>query len=267
MTSTLRVVILAWLALAVFAQPDTGAIAGRVTDESGGVLPGVKVTVLAASVAKEIVTGADGRFLIPGLPVGTYRVRAELAGYRPAMLENLVVKRGATTDVRVPMRVGILSGSLMVLPADGVAGAMREAVEVLHVRVRSLIGSGPLGKGANIIGTEHEAVVLETIKAGATARAPNTFVKFWQHDAGRVVEDGRNYLGRFRVIAPGEPVIVLLRSSPSEGLTTYADDRYLFSTAKGVVTAFAIQDPRIPDGTPVDKAIATLRELVKAGDR
>ena len=269
MAFPLRAVLVVWLVLAPIAglaQPDTGAIGGRVNDDAGGVL-GVRVTVLAAAVAKETVTGADGRFLIPGLPAGTYRLRAELAGFRPNTIENVVVRAGATTDVRVALRAGFRANNDYVLPADGIAGAMREAAEVLHVRVRSLIGSGPLGTAANIVGTEYEAVVLETIKPGSAVRAANTFVKFWQHDAGRVVEEGRNYLGQFRVIAPGESAIVLLRSDSARGLTTYADPRYLMSTAKGVVTSLGSADARVPDGMPVDKAIETLRGLLKTTDR
>jgi hypothetical protein len=270
MQSMIRAVVLVTVALVMTPQTGgTGTLSGRVTnaEDAGVALPGVTVTAISTMITRTATSAADGRYTIRELPPGTYRVRADMNAFRAAAVERVEIKAGASTEVDFSMRLGIITNADFAAPPGGVADALREADEVLHVRARSIIGSGPLGRNATIVGTQYEAVVLETIKPGGAVRAPNSFVKFWQHDAGRVVEDGRNYLGQFRVIAPGESVIVMLRSEPARGLTTYADARYLISTAKGVVTAFGTPDPRIPNGTPVDKAIETLRALLKSGGR
>src|SRR5713226_761763 len=72
-----------------------GAIGGNVTDASGGVLPGVTVTLNNAqgSVGGRQVTSTDerGTYQFLRLVPGTYGVRAELQGFRPAEQRNIIV--------------------------------------------------------------------------------------------------------------------------------------------------------------------------------
>src|SRR5687768_18616192 len=60
----------------------TSTINGAVTDESGGALPGVTVTLSGAAlqVQQTTVTDADGRYRFLELRAGTYDLRYELAG-------------------------------------------------------------------------------------------------------------------------------------------------------------------------------------------
>jgi carboxypeptidase family protein len=53
-----------------------------VTDASGGVLPGVQITIGqdATGLTRVATTDLDGRFMFPALTVGRYDLRAELAG-------------------------------------------------------------------------------------------------------------------------------------------------------------------------------------------
>ena len=63
-----------------FAQVANAVVTGIVTDAQGGVLPGVTITVRNADsgVTRTIVTEADGRYRLGGLPPGRYNLRAEL---------------------------------------------------------------------------------------------------------------------------------------------------------------------------------------------
>src|SRR4029450_10520645 len=65
------------------AQRTTGEIVGKVVDESGGVLPGVTVTLKGAGVAgtPSVVTGEAGTYRFPVLPAGTYSLQFALAGF------------------------------------------------------------------------------------------------------------------------------------------------------------------------------------------
>src|SRR5881409_1185774 len=67
----------------VFAQ-STAELRGVVQDESGAVVPGVTVTSMNELTGLERTTISDsgGRFNFPRLPVGSYRVEAELQGFR-----------------------------------------------------------------------------------------------------------------------------------------------------------------------------------------
>jgi hypothetical protein len=56
------------------AQQPTGEIFGKVTDQSGAVLPGVSVTLSAPSLLQPLtaVTSATGTYQFPRLDIGTY---------------------------------------------------------------------------------------------------------------------------------------------------------------------------------------------------
>ena len=75
----------------VFAQDFRGAVAGRVTDQSGGILPGVTVTVThkETNVSTNTVTNETGNYSLLYLQPGAYTVSAELQGFRKVTRENV----------------------------------------------------------------------------------------------------------------------------------------------------------------------------------
>ena len=56
----------------VWAQLSTAQLSGRITDESGAVLPGVAVTATQTDtgLTRSVVTDADGTYVMPNLPTG-----------------------------------------------------------------------------------------------------------------------------------------------------------------------------------------------------
>lgn len=68
--------ILIFSSAGAFAQA-TAQLSGRVTDESGGVLPGVSVTVTQTDTGftRTTVTDDSGTYVLPNLPIGPYRIR------------------------------------------------------------------------------------------------------------------------------------------------------------------------------------------------
>lgn len=66
------------------AQTVAGSISGRVTDSSGGVLPGATITVTNTNTGLVVERTSDesGQFVATNLPVGPYSVDANLSGFR-----------------------------------------------------------------------------------------------------------------------------------------------------------------------------------------
>src|SRR6187402_3145936 len=90
---------LLWLACTqvAFAQGATGRVTGRVSDETGGVLPGVTVELRAAgTTAQSTVTGADGQYVFDSVTPGTYSVAISLINFATVNHPNLQVQAGAT---------------------------------------------------------------------------------------------------------------------------------------------------------------------------
>ncbi len=84
-----------------FAQGGaTGAIAGTVQDASGAFIANADVRVTNQDtkvLERAIKTGADGSFTAPLLPVGTYTVNIQSAGFAPSDFPGIVVRVTETT--------------------------------------------------------------------------------------------------------------------------------------------------------------------------
>jgi outer membrane receptor protein involved in Fe transport len=87
------------------AQGTSGAIAGRVRDAQGLVVPGVTVTVTGSQGSRTAVTDDRGAFTVPFLTPGTYRLRVELSGFSPLTREDLIVRLGETTEVALTLEL------------------------------------------------------------------------------------------------------------------------------------------------------------------
>src|SRR5216117_4608173 len=94
----------------------TGSINGKVTDSSGGVLPGVTVTASSPSLmgVQTSVTDAGGNYRFPALPPGTYTVTFELPGFNTLKRENIQIAMGFTAAVNVELAVASLQETVTV---------------------------------------------------------------------------------------------------------------------------------------------------------
>ena len=104
----LALVCLTLSAAMASAQVPTGTISGRVTDTSGGVLPGVTVTASSPNLQgpREVVTSASGDYVLALLPPGTYALEFVLPGFQTVKTELKV----ASTEV-VPFDVELGVGT------------------------------------------------------------------------------------------------------------------------------------------------------------
>jgi hypothetical protein len=113
----LTLALLTLLAGAAVASAQTfrGGISGRVTDQSGGVLPGATVTATntGTGVGRTTVTSTTGDFALPDLALGTYTVEVSLEGFQPqkATVEVTVSK---VTAIDVKLGVSQLTETVQV---------------------------------------------------------------------------------------------------------------------------------------------------------
>jgi outer membrane receptor protein involved in Fe transport len=108
--------ILTLAAAAAHAQVAQAELRGTVVDESGGALPGVTITAthIDTGATRTIVTTTTGAFLMPALPVGHYRVRAELTGFSTVVHEDLVLAVGQSAAVTFTMKVAAVQETVTV---------------------------------------------------------------------------------------------------------------------------------------------------------
>ena len=90
------------------SQAVNGTIEGTIKDASGGLLPGVSVTIHNTDTGAErvVVTDANGIYRAPLLPLGTYQVTAELSGFKKYQQTNIPLTAGSTAVINMSMEVG-----------------------------------------------------------------------------------------------------------------------------------------------------------------
>jgi carboxypeptidase family protein/TonB-dependent receptor-like protein len=116
--------LLVCLALAVPAwaqsQAANGAIEGTISDSSGGVLPGVTVTItnIETGAERTVISNDKGLYRAPLLPLGTYRVLAELPGFKKFEQRDIKLSVGQTAVVNATLSIGAVSETITVSSSD-----------------------------------------------------------------------------------------------------------------------------------------------------
>lgn len=98
------------------AQVVTGTLLGNVRDGSGSSIPGVSVTAIEVNtnVRRTAITNDTGNYILSNLRDGTYRVEAELDGFKKFAREGVKVDVNTTVRVDVPLEVGALTETVTV---------------------------------------------------------------------------------------------------------------------------------------------------------
>jgi len=121
--------VLCFVALLPLAAPamagqgaaNPASIIGVVTDNTGAVLPGVTVTATSPALQVPSVTGVSderGEYRLSPLPIGTYTVLFELAGFQNVRREGVRLTVAFTARVDSEMSVGALTETITVSGAS-----------------------------------------------------------------------------------------------------------------------------------------------------
>ena len=98
------------------AQLDRGQIVGSVTDETGAVIPEVRITIRnsATGATYETVSNENGQYARPNLPVGPYIVTAEKEGLKRLDRSGIQLKATEVLRVDLTLEVGSVTESVQV---------------------------------------------------------------------------------------------------------------------------------------------------------
>jgi hypothetical protein len=91
-------------------------VSGVVRDSSGGVLPGVEVTITNTDTGntRTTATNADGAYVFPNLPVGPYKLRVVLQGFNTYQQEGIVLQVNTNPTIDVALAVGSVGEQITV---------------------------------------------------------------------------------------------------------------------------------------------------------
>jgi hypothetical protein len=103
-------------ACSLFAQQDTGVIAGTVLDPGGSVVPGVSVKVIntGTNLAVSLTTDQNGVFTSPPLKIGSYRVEAEAPGFKKLVEDGIELRVQDRLEIDLRLVVGAVNETVEV---------------------------------------------------------------------------------------------------------------------------------------------------------
>ena len=190
---SLLLLVVAMLRQPVWAQPVTGAVAGSVSASTGIGLPGATVTVVSedAAITRSTISGANGEYLVEGLPLGaTYELRAELEGFATISRTSVRLTPNGRDSISF-LLTPATSETLLVTALTTIREQQRSSIqETIPDR---LVHSVPL------IGRDF--IALASLTPGFTgnpvAPSPNGQI-YW---ANNVLVDGASHFSKWRSAA------------------------------------------------------------------
>lgn len=132
---------------AAFAQSIFASLSGTVTDPTGAVVPGAKISVQndATKVIQQYVANKDGYFSATELPVGTYSVSVTAGGFENWNGTGIVLNASDVRTVSINLKVGTQSQTVEVSASAGQidimdSGAKAETITADDLEKQPLIG-------------------------------------------------------------------------------------------------------------------------------
>src|SRR6266478_5048310 len=100
-------VLTAALGSNLFAQ-STATLGGTVTDATGAVVANAKVVATNQATGVETATQTDsaGAYLLPSLPIGTYRIQINASGFQSSIISNLKLEVATALTQNIQLKVG-----------------------------------------------------------------------------------------------------------------------------------------------------------------
>ena len=128
--------LLASAATPGYSQETTGTILGALVDQTGGVLPGVKVVITSVDTGqrREVVTSNAGQYSA-SLPIGQYEISFLLPNFQPFTARGLSLHVNDRLQVNGRLRVGAVE--TMTVTAERLAqptSAVRHLIQQAAVR-------------------------------------------------------------------------------------------------------------------------------------
>jgi len=123
-------VALFFTAPALRAQVDTGSILGTITDESGAVISGAKVTLTneGTGVSLSTTTSADGIYKFTPVKIGSYKLDVSYQGFQALSAKGIVVNIGADVVQNFTLRPGSVTQAVEVTAAAPLLESQNAAV-------------------------------------------------------------------------------------------------------------------------------------------
>jgi Carboxypeptidase regulatory-like domain/TonB dependent receptor len=133
----------------MLTQTSTGTLQGLVTDSSGAAIPDAKVNVANEStgVSHDLTTSAEGRYILPLLLPGEYRVTVEKAGFKRFVRSGIRLNVQQNRSIDVELTVGEVATTVDVVgappPVETNSSTLATVIESKRISELPLNGRNP----------------------------------------------------------------------------------------------------------------------------
>jgi hypothetical protein len=112
----LFIVLHSFLALMPMYAQNTAELRGTIVDRTGGVLPGVSLTLTHKSTRQERqqFTDSNGNYVFASLPNGDYLLKAELSGFKTQLRDGITLQVGQRINLDIFLEVGEINEEVTV---------------------------------------------------------------------------------------------------------------------------------------------------------
>lgn len=190
---------------AALAQTDTATVFGTARDSTGGVVPGLAVTMTneLTGQTRSTMSGATGDYGFPLLPVGRYTLAAEKAGFKKFVRKGITLEVNQNARVDIDLEVGALAETVTVEAnanqVDTLTGALRETVDAERMVQLPLNGRNPFQLQFLTPGT------IGTNLTSGRSQNEGISINGARPDANNYILDGGDYNDPYFNLAPALP--------------------------------------------------------------
>src|SRR5215510_14126781 len=101
------------------AQGVRATIVGRVTDDTGAVVPGAMITItnIGTNESRSVTVNDNGEYAIPQIAPGQYTLTAEYAGFNKVVRSGIVLETNQQARLDILLKVGAITEEVEVSAA------------------------------------------------------------------------------------------------------------------------------------------------------
>ena len=132
------------------AQNDVGSVVGFVTDQSGAVIPGAKVTIAneGTGETRTVTTDLQGHYSVPNLSPAVYTLTAEAQGFSKQVSVHNRLASNSTIEINAKLTIGHQSETVQVTDTaellETQSAAIQSEVTGAQIQKEELNGRNPI---------------------------------------------------------------------------------------------------------------------------
>lgn len=195
--------VVLFLTSSLFAQSNSGSITGFVFDQNNAAVANASVTItnVGTNESRTVQTDSDGRYEVPSLSTGVYKVTATANGFQETSVTNVRLAVGEKARVDVNLSVGGVGGTVTVSAeqtrVNTETSELADTIDEKQVQDLPVNGRDFTQLLATVPGSVQSTNQFQTSINGIPSTFGNTSVLVDGIDAGRVDLNGTsNVLGR-----------------------------------------------------------------------